>query len=245
MSESNQVMAKPETPPATVPAPSEVAQVLAVIERVAANPEADIDKLERLLDMQERVMSRNAEQAFNAALAQMQSELPTVAETAKGHNTMYAPLEKINEAVRPALQKHGFAVTFRTKQHSNAVEITAVLSHREGHHQETSLILPLDTSGSKNAVQAIGSTVSYGKRYALCALLNISTGEDTDGAPPANMNGVAPNQIQQLRNAIQMAGISEQQFCASAGIADINQLEASRFSRAMSHLQSRAQGAQQ
>ena len=45
-------------------------------------------------------------------------------------------------------------------------------------------MLPLDTSGSKNGVQAVGSTVSYGKRYAICALLNISTGDDTDGNIP-------------------------------------------------------------
>jgi hypothetical protein len=41
--------------------------------------------------------------------------------------------------------------------------------------------MPIDTSGSKTSVQGIGSTVSYGKRYTLCALLNISTGDDTDG----------------------------------------------------------------
>ncbi|WNZ54812.1 ERF family protein [Microbulbifer sp. MKSA007] len=193
MSESSQVMVQPATQPAPAQPASEATQMLAVIERVAANPEADIDKLERLLDMQERVMNRNAEQAFNAALAQMQNELPTVAETAEGHNGKYAPLEKINETVRPALQKHGFAVTFRTKQQNNAVEIIAVLSHREGHHEETSLILPLDTSGKKNTVQAIGSTVSYGKRYALCALLNISTGEDTDGAPPQTPTAYPPS----------------------------------------------------
>jgi hypothetical protein len=48
--------------------------------------------------------------------------------------------------------------------------------------------LPFDNSGSKNTVQAIGSSVSYGKRYVLCMLLNISTGgEDNDGngAPSA------------------------------------------------------------
>ncbi|MDP5211322.1 ERF family protein [Microbulbifer sp. 2205BS26-8] len=242
---SNQLVKQESTPVAQPIVGSETAQVMAVIERVASNPDADIDKLERLLDMQEWVMNRNAEQAFNAALAQMQSELPTVAETAKGHNSNYAPLEKINETVRPTLQKHGFAVTFRTDQGNNGVKITAVLSHRDGHHQETSLILPLDTSGSKNAVQAIGSTVSYGRRYALCALLNISTGDDTDGEPPKAGNSISPDQIQKIRNAIKMAGDDEQMFCKSAGISSIHQLEAARFPRAMNYLKNKAQGAVQ
>lgn len=221
---------------------SETAQFLAVIERAAMNPEVDIDKMERLLDMQERVMNRNAEQAFNAALAMMQSELPTVAETAQGHNNKYAPLERINEAVRPVLQRHGFAVTFRTKQGQAGIGVAAVLSHREGHHEETSLILPADTSGSKSAVQAIGSTISYGKRYALCALLNISTGDDADGAPPPGAGHIDEAQAKRLRGALATAGVVEEHFCQQAGIGALENLEANRFGRAMNHLQNLAQG---
>jgi hypothetical protein len=48
------------------------------------------------------------------------------------------------------------------------------------------MILPHDSTGSKNAVQAVGSSTSYGKRYTACALLNItSRGEDDDGETAA------------------------------------------------------------
>lgn len=220
---------------------TETSSIIATIERAASNESVDIEKMQALLDMQERILNRNARQSFASALAQMQSELPTVAETAKGHNTKYAPLERINEAVRPVLQRHGFAVTFRTKQSQAGIEVAAVLSHREGHHEETSLILPADTSGSKNAVQAIGSTISYGKRYALCALLNISTGDDTDGAAPS-VSVISTYQAQKIRNAIQVAGMEEALFCQQAGIDVLENLEAIRFGRAMAHLQQCAQG---
>lgn len=164
---------------------SESAAVLAMIERVVANPEADMDKLEKMLDLQQRILDRNAKQAFTADLAAMQAELPLVGKHGEGHNkAKYALLEDINEAIRPTLKRYGFAVTFRIKQQQGSATITAILSHRLGHSEETDLLLPLDTSGSKNAVQAVGSTVSYGKRYALCALLNISTGDDNDGNIP-------------------------------------------------------------
>ncbi len=164
---------------------NEMQAVMLMIERVVLNPDADMAKLEKMLDLQERILNRNASQAFTADLAAMQAELPLVGKAGEGHNkAKYAKLEDINEAIRPTLQKYGFAVTFRTTQTEKNLTVTAILSHRQGHRETTDLMLPLDASGSKNAVQAIGSTISYGKRYALCALLNISTGDDTDGNLP-------------------------------------------------------------
>ena len=157
-------------------------QFVAVIERLATDPNSDLIKLEKMLDMQERVLDKHAEKAFAASMASMQSEMPRVFELAQGHNLTYARLEDINDTIRPVLEKHGFCVTFSTTQDDlKAVKVTAICSHKLGAKQETSLILPLDTSGSKNAVQAVGSTVSYGKRYTMCALLNISTGTDNNG----------------------------------------------------------------
>lgn len=156
--------------------------LIAVIERIASNPDADISKLSAMLDMQERILDRNAKQQFTADLASMQIELPRVIEHGEGHNkAKYAKLEDINDSIRPVLQKYGFAVTFRIKPEPPLMWITTVLSHRDGHSEETSIPLALDTSGSKNAVQAVGSTISYGKRYGICAMLNISTGDDVDG----------------------------------------------------------------
>lgn len=156
--------------------------LLTMIERVCVDPNADIAKLEKMLDMQERIMDRNAKQAFSADFATMQIDLPRIAENGVGHNkAKYALLEDINDAVRPVLHKYGFGVSFSIDQQQSQVTVKAKLSHRLGHYEETCLSLPLDTSGSKNAVQAAGSTISYGKRYAICALLNISTGDDTDG----------------------------------------------------------------
>ena len=53
--------------------------------------------------------------------------------------------------------------------------MTGILSHRDGHREETTLTLPYDSSGSKNSVQAAGSSYSYGRRYATLMLLNISS----------------------------------------------------------------------
>lgn len=170
----------------------ETSAILSMIERVASNPETDIEKLERMLDMQERVLNRNAMVAFNGAMAEMQSEIPTIekggAIVVNGQErSKYARFEDIMRVVKPLMQRHGFAVSFRTDTGEGFVKVTGVLMHREGHREETSMSLPIDSSGSKNTVQAIGSSTAYGKRYVLCALLNIATGDEDDDGQMADL----------------------------------------------------------
>lgn len=172
----------------TVPAPaSNAGALMQMIERVAMNPDADIEKMERLMGMAERVQNREAEVAFNADFALLQADLPEIDKDGKikvGNEvrSKYARLEDINEAIKPVLREHGFAISFRVNTEGSKIEVVAVLSHRRGHSISTSMILPADSSGSKNAVQTLGSSISYGRRYTLCSLLNISAhGEDDNG----------------------------------------------------------------
>jgi len=172
--------------------------ILAVIARAAADPSCDLDKMERLLNMQERVMAKQAEVEFNSAMAAMQSEIPSVAERGKSHSGAYATLEDIVDVARPIMKKYGFAVSFRINQ-GDKITIVGVLMHKGGHREETSLTLAADTSGSKNAVQAIGSSVSYGKRYVLSALLNIATrSEDDNGYAAVPVTPLTDVQAKQL-----------------------------------------------
>lgn len=188
---------------------SEAAAVLAVISRAAADPNVDIAKLEKLLDMQERIMTKQAEMAFNRDMATMQAELPSITEKGeiivdKKVRSRYARFEDINDTCKPVLQKHGFAVTFRTNTEGAVVKVTGILTHREGHSVNTDMTLPVDVSGSKNTVQAIGSSIAYGKRYVFCALLNItSRGEDDDGNGAGS--GLPENTRVDFENALDAA----------------------------------------
>jgi len=204
----NEVMVKQS---ANLPAVSaETTALLSMIERVCLDPNADIDKLSKMLDMQERVLNRNAEQAFAADFAAMQCELPRIARNGKIEikkdgkliqSTAFAKLEDINDGVRPTLQKYGFGVSFSIEQSGGLVTVTATLLHRLGHSKSTSMSLPIDNSGSKNAVQGNGSSVSYGKRYTMSALLNISTGDDVDGHEPEPDFGIIEQPLADLAAA--------------------------------------------
>lgn len=163
--------------------------MLMMIERVASNPDADITKMERLMDMRDREFARIAQQAFAADYVVMKPNLPTIAKTKSNQQTKskYAALEDINKAVDPILAQYGFSTSTRVlKQSDSSVTVEAVLWHRGGHTETTQVEMPLDKAGiqgtvNKTGVHALSSSITYAKRVAICALLNISTGDDTDG----------------------------------------------------------------
>lgn len=241
---------KHEQAPAPVPAVSESAAIIQVIERAAMNPNVDIDKMERLLEMQERIMARNAKAAYDAAYADMQNDLPEIRERggikdrAGNIQSKYALWEDINEAIKPVLAKHGFGISFRTGQHDGRIVVTGVLSHRDGHREETTMELPTDTSGSKNAVQAVGSSTSYGKRYTAQALLNLtSRGEDDDGqaagAKADSEARITEAQVKIIQELIEQGKLATDAFCKRWKIQSVTDVKAKSYNEVVHSLRAR------
>lgn len=223
--------------------------ILNVIARAASDPSVDIDKLERLLQMQERVLARDAKAAYFAALAEMQPKLPVIDEHGgikdrQGNiQSTYALWEDVNEAIRPILAEHGFALAFKVRRTEGEVITTGILSHKGGHSEETELSLPSDTSGSKNAVQAIGSSTSYGKRYTSFALLNItSKGEDDDGAAGGAAPGLDDVRTNVLNGLADAVGADKAKFCgymekrAKRKVSSLRDIPASLYDEAVRQL---------
>lgn len=235
---------------------SETAAILSMIERMARDPSVDITRIERLMDMRERIVAQNAKGAYHAALAEMQPELPIIRERGKidigkGKPQFYALWEDINEAIRPALAKHGFALSFRTNTADGKVAVTGILSHRGGHAEETTMQLSADVSGSKNAVQAIGSSTSYGKRYTAMALLNLTSGgEDDDGNSAAGAARISEEQFMELRDSLEAIAEAERasvkgtldNFCRVLNVTDLGQLPASRYREARALIDQKRRG---
>ncbi len=195
------------------------ASLIDVIAQAARDPSVDIDKMERLIAMQERVQDREAETAYYAALAEMQPNLPVIDERGgiKDRNgniqSTYALWEDVNEALRPVLAEHGFSLTFKVERGESEIRVTGILAHRSGHKEQTTLSLPSDTSGSKNAVQAVGSSASYGKRYTAYALLNITTtGEDDDGNRAGAKHPISVKEYDDLLRSMSEKDVDEAAF---------------------------------
>jgi hypothetical protein len=163
----------------------------------------DIEKLERLFDLQKRWEENQAKKDFNEAFSQWLAKKPEVKKTKSGYQDRYryAPLPEIQKAVDPVLSSLGFSYRFNQTMENNQIKITCILTHIGGHSESSALSAPYDTSGSKNAIQSAGSTVTYLQRYTLVPLLGINVDDDDDGQshkapskPPAQKPQTPPTQ---------------------------------------------------
>jgi hypothetical protein len=162
-----------------------------LMERTLADPSADLDRLDRVAALYERALAREAEQAFAAALIQMQRRLPVLDEEGEvidetgAVKSTYATWEDVVEVIRPILFRYGFALSFKPSVSPRGEPVVVgMLRHEAGHKEEAELVLPADMSGGKNPVQAVGSSLSYGQRYVAKLLLNLASrrrDEDDDG----------------------------------------------------------------
>lgn len=170
--------------------------LLSVISRAAADPAVDVLKMEALLRLQREIMTDHARAEFNAAFTRLTNRIPRVPKTGvitipnKG-SYAFAKFEDMNRILQPILSEEGMGITFSTRHENGGVVVIGSLVHREGHSRDAEMWVPPDASGSgtgRNQLQALGSAVSYGKRYVTEMLLNIvREGVDDDGSGGAPM----------------------------------------------------------
>lgn len=202
---------------------------------------ADVATLERLLSMQERWEASEARKAFYEAKAAAKAEIPTIYKNREGHNgKRYADFFAFTSAVDPILAKHGLSYSFRPHS-GDKITVTCVLFHRLGHTEESSLDAPPDTTGNKNAVQAIGSTVTYLQRYTLGAALGLAATDDDDGrssqeaSPP-----ISDEQLAKLQQRLDDTGSDIALFCNYMRVDNLRALTAKGYDAAMAALNAKA-----
>lgn len=215
--------------------------MVSMIERIALDPNVPIEKLERMLVMQERIQAESAKAAFAGAFAAASSEFPSIPLNGKGDkNKAYALLKDIIQCTRPILSRHGLALSFGVESHPDRVIVTAELMHVAGHTKTTSIELPKDQSGSKNAVQAVGSSQTYGQRYTAQAILGLSLGDDIDDDAQSTSGGkINADEFFQLKNLLEEAGADEAKFCAYLKVATLEDLPSRSYANAVSALRNK------
>src|SRR5215471_2798259 len=189
---------RPVEPPPVPPLESS-STVLALIERMALDPCADVEKLERLTAMYERLKAKEAELAYNAAKGRILKKLagikivknrPVLSEIDKGKPQKgvfeafkYAPLEEIDKHLRPLLTEEEMDLSYSDEPSEAGILIRGRLKHlSSGHYEDSFMPAPPDTTGGKSNVQAVGSTNSFLRRYVACNIFNIVVvGDDDDG----------------------------------------------------------------
>lgn len=228
-----------------LPGMPEPATVLAIISRVASDPNADIDKMERLMAMHERMTAKQAEMAFNAAMTACQKEMPAVLRNKVNEEktARYADLEQLDKIARPIYTKHGFALSFGTADcplpgHARQ---TCLVSHVGGHSRTYQGDIPLDLTGpkgnpNKTGVQGFGSTMSYGQRYLTKLIFNIAlTNEDNDGE--GTLETINEEQIASIEALLTELGKDKKKFLKWAKVDSLDQIVVGAYAETIKTLE--------
>lgn len=184
---------------------------LDLIEKFIANKDVDAEKLKVLVDLQIQLEDRYAEKQFNGAMIEARSEIQGIAWDKINPHTksQYASYPKIDEALRPVMERHGFTITFGAQptEQPNMMIMYADVLHVAGHTKRYPLPMPIDNKGPQGGTgvmtgpQAIGNGTSYGMRYLVKLIFNIPmlVDKDDNDGNPVQGNTVTEAQVKELR----------------------------------------------
>lgn len=196
----NAVVTQEQAPPRAIMQPSMAAELL----RIVVEQNQPMEKIEKMLDLQDRWERRQAEKAFNASLAKFREQHIKVFRSAQVKQgpmagTTYARLSDFVGSSASALSSVGLSAAWKiVKQEKDWIDVACVIRHCDGHQEETVMGGPVDTSGAKNPIQARASTVTYLEKYTLKMALGLAEQDDDDdgnGGPenaPGQTRGAPP-----------------------------------------------------
>ena len=232
-----------------VTAPAAPGTLLAAIVGMAKDPAVNIPALQALMAMQERLEERAAKQEFIAAFARLSADLPRVKKggtiplvTKDGKDKgsiAFAKWEDMDKVIRPLMVREGFTLSFDSAMRpgeGGGLVVTGTLMHRDGHTRTASMPLALDTGPGRNNLQAMGSTLSYGKRYCAEMLLNIvREGQDDDGKL-GGTRFITAEQVAELRRYLDATKSDEAAFLQHFEVASVENIEVAAYAPARNML---------
>lgn len=232
-------------------APS-VSRFLEVISIAARDQNVDVAKLHGLIDVQERLLNKQAEINFNNALADMQAVMPTIKKDGRivhkdkvtGKDVVistYAKYETIDKVIRPLLQQFGFSLRYNTKTIDGKIIVTGTLAHRDGHSITDEIPLTIESGGAKNNVQGVGSTISYGQRYLVKMLLNLVFEDEDDDGQKAGFVAISDDQASEIKGLIERlsksgVSIDVKKFLEYVGSESVDMIALKDYDRAIQAL---------
>lgn len=194
-------------------------------------------------------------EAYTADFIAMQGELPEInkdgmiviepkegSRNRRTQKTPFATFENLERICRPIYLKHRFAIQHSVIPGDPGIIVHTVLKHSAGHESVSDFPLIIDSSGSKNNIQGLGSSFSYGKRYNTIGLLNIISfapqDRDHDGVDQTEQHQepvatIDAKQISDLTEAIERCGVPMTMFCTKYEVEKVADLPRKMFAEAM------------
>lgn len=226
-------MLRPETPATVTP----MHMLQAAMDRGA-----DLDKLQQLMDLQQRWEASEARKAFVGAMTVFKANPPDIIKTklVSYGNTSYkhATLADVCAAAIQGLAQVGISHRWDVEQ-SDRITVTCVLTHELGHSERVSMTAPADTSGQKNPIQAIASAVSYLQRYTLLSITGLAARDQDDDGQGADVATITGAQAADLTALAEEVGLNIDKLLAWLKVERVEDLAAVHYQKAVAALESR------
>lgn len=251
----NAVVEARPMPPAVQPQ-SDSTAIMALIERAVMSPDFDVAKMEKLMQMKERLDAEAARKAYVHAMSLFKSEAIEIRKDKKvdapfkngnGKITFnHATLAGVVDAVVERMGAYGLSHRWDVKQEDGVVIVTCIVTHEQGHSERVEMIAPRDESGNKNPIQQIGSTITYLQRYTLMAATGVAAKDmddldDTAGTNPTEY--ITEQQALDLQAYAEEVGANREGFLKFLKVNRLAELPASKYEAAIQALRDKAQGA--
>lgn len=210
---------------------------------------ADLEKLEKMLALQVKWEENEAKKLYHKAMAKFKKNPPeidkdkSVSFGAGKTSYKHASLANVTKKIGSALSDCGLSASWQTSQSNGSVTVTCTITHEQGHSESTSLTASPDTSGSKNAIQAIGSTISYLERYTILALTGLATHDMDDDGAGTEVEYIDDKQVGQILDMINGKNIDMDEFVKFMEVESVEKIPAKSFGSAMKVLK-KAKGRQ-
>ena len=235
------------------PVRSESATVLAMLDRMSADPAQPVERLEQMFSLYQKVQADAARKSFMAAFVVAQSEIVPVVKNAPNPQTKskYATHAAIDFLIRPVYSKHGFAMSFDTADSplSDHMRVLCYLIHTGGHERAYHIDMPVDGKGAKGGdvmtkTHAAGAAATYGKRYLIVNVWNLAlVDKDTDGnMPKGPQQTISGEWAEDLAKLITESKTDIHEFLQIGGFESLSDIPVSQFAAARALLLAKIRG---
>ncbi len=228
---------------------------IAMVERLGSNPNVDVDKLERILAMNERVLDRNQRAAFNDSFAKAQSKIDLVVADSYNVQTKsnYPKLSRILIEAKKHWESEGFGMMYYEGECpiENHKRTMCDIRHSAGHTETRHIDLAVQTTGiagkqMMTQIHGQGSSFSYGRRYLTCMIWNIPTGDDDDGQKASeNAEFITEDQAKDItRRLKKIYGDDASMFLNWIGVDTVDTILAKDYKKAIGGIKTAEKAAQ-
>ena len=209
--------------------------------QLAVTGRADIDTIERVAALYERMEVRNAASAFNTAMAAFQNACPSIPKTSStkivskdkgsGYTIRWAELDQIAATIRPHLSAHGLSYTWDSEVKDGSITVTCTIRHELGHAVTATFTCTIKPkTDSMSGQQEVAAALTYGRRQSLIQALGLTTCDPDSAAAPSE--AISAEWVAKIEKAITDTESDAGRFLAYLGVASISELTTRNIVRA-------------